>query len=255
MDKQLNEEITYLANKYNEINYYPDRFKIFLGSDKYLCGVLSPKDKKCPLSQFTDYSTLYNTIVDLDWKIKLSFNESIKYAYSDLLKNEFNPLQSTDEESMAYYYIENSLFRTSILWDILAQIYCLFYKINISSNKIYYNKLFNTECNKYYSEYKIKKIENYEEFKNKADNINKYLCERNNTYVEGTWLGNHAYVNKCRNQMTHRNSPNITSISDYNLNFKDPPSYMLKRIIEDYVKVSNYISEILNNIEEKLDNN
>lgn len=55
--------------------------------------------------------------------------------------------------------------------------------------------------------------------------------------------------------MTHRNSPNITSISDYNLNFKDPPSYMLKRIIEDYVKVSNYISEILNHIEEKLDNN
>lgn len=52
--------------------------------------------------------------------------------------------------------------------------------------------------------------------------------------------------------MTHRNSPNVSIISDYDTNFKQNPSYMLKRIIEDYNVVSKYISEILNIVEKEI---
>ena len=52
--------------------------------------------------------------------------------------------------------------------------------------------------------------------------------------------------------MTHRNSPNISVLSDYDMRFKDHPSFMLKRIIEDYVTVSKYLGEILDEIEKDL---
>lgn len=51
--------------------------------------------------------------------------------------------------------------------------------------------------------------------------------------------------------MTHRNSPNIADISDYDVNFKHHPSLLLKRIIEDYNVVSKYIRDILDEIEEE----
>lgn len=58
-----------------------------------------------------------------------------------------------EEERLAYYYIENSLFRISSLWDILAQLFCLYYNIKIPTNDIYYNKLFNQERKDYYRKY------------------------------------------------------------------------------------------------------
>lgn len=54
--------------------------------------------------------------------------------------------------------------------------------------------------------------------------------------------------------MIHRNSPNITVISDFNVNFKHNPTYLLKRIIEDYNVVPNFISDILVEIENGLIN-
>ena len=52
--------------------------------------------------------------------------------------------------------------------------------------------------------------------------------------------------------MIHRNSPNISVVSDYDMNFKNHPSFMLKRIIEDYITVSKYLGEILYEIEKDL---
>ena len=65
------------------------------------------------------------------------------------------------------------------------------------------------------------------------------------------WKGDHKYINECRNKMTHRNSPNVNAMSDFDLNFKDSPDFMLKRIIDDYNVASNYIKEILDRIEEE----
>lgn len=88
-----------------------------------------------------------------------------------------------------------------------------------------------------------------EYLKNKAEKINHYIHQKNNTNIDGEWKGNHKYTNDCRNKMTHRNSPNVTAMSDYDFNFRSHPSSMLKRIIEDYTIVSNYLKEILDEIE------
>jgi hypothetical protein len=52
--------------------------------------------------------------------------------------------------------------------------------------------------------------------------------------------------------MTHRNSPNVAVISDFDMNLKHHPAFQLKRIIEDYAVVSQYIKEILDEIETKV---
>lgn len=88
-----------------------------------------------------------------------------------------------------------------------------------------------------------------ENFKESAEKISKYLNQDDDTDINGEWKGNHSFVNDCRNKMTHRNSPNITVISNFDVNFKHHPSYLLKRIIEDYNVVSRFIREILVEIE------
>ncbi|MEG1471944.1 MAG: hypothetical protein RSD76_05830, partial [Clostridia bacterium] len=63
------------------------------------------------------------------------------------------------------------------------------------------------------------------------------------------WQGNHMFSNNLRNKMTHRNSPNVAVMSDFDMNLKYHPTFQLKRVIEDYVVVSKYITDILNQIE------
>lgn len=65
------------------------------------------------------------------------------------------------------------------------------------------------------------------------------------------WKGNHSFVNGMRNKMTHRNSPNVSVASDFDMNLKSHPCIVLKRTIEDYAVSFKYISEILNDIEAK----
>ena len=86
----------------------------------------------------------------------------------------------------------------------------------------------------------------------KASEINDYLNESDDTNCEGEWKGNHLFVNGIRNKMTHRNSPNIAVMSDYDMNFKHHPVFIIKRILEDYVTASKYIGEILDEIEKEV---
>lgn len=241
MSNIKSEEVEYLTKNLSEISYNPKRFKIFWGGNKYVFGATSTEGKETTLSKVSQYKTLYDTIQDLDWKIKKSFIIAINYAYSEEVQENFNLITiNSEEEQLAYYYIENALFRTSSLWDMLAQLYCLFYKVNANQNNIYYNKIFNPNSPK------------SNNFREKAREINCYLNEDDNIDNEEKWSGNHKYCNNCRNKMTHRNSPNISVLSDYDMRFKDHPSFMLKRIIEDYVTVSKYLGEILDEIEKDL---
>lgn len=232
------EEIEYLKNKINEIKYSENKFKIMYGEDKYIFGIVSGKNKKSPFSKILEYKTLYDTLKDIDYKLKLSFLNAIEYAYLESLNTNFSVFkESSEEELIAYYYIENALFRTSTLWDLLAQFYRQYYNINVKSTEVYYYDIFNpkkTYCSK---------------FKVEANNIYKYLNEKNNTNLDKEWKGNHRYVNKLRNKMIHRNSPCVAVMSDYDVNLKNHPAFMLKRIIEDYNVVSKFIINILNSIE------
>lgn len=238
MRDNFKSEIEYLEELISSVSYQPDRFRLYIGKDRYLFGTLSPDDKETVISRLMQIKTLYDTLKDLDWKIKVSLEKSLKFAYTKSVQEDFNPIKATsEEENYAYYYLENALFRTSTLWDILAQLYRLFYKIDVRTDKVYYNKIFNPNSN------------HSNKFKDKANEIYNYINEDNNTYIDGKWKGNHKFINNHRNKMTHRNSPSITSMSDFDFNFKNPPNYILKRLIEDYTVVSEFISEILDEFE------
>lgn len=235
-------EINYLLDKVNRVQYDKDRFKVIIGEEKYLFGIVSGVNSaSAPLSKLMQYKTLYDTLRDLDYKIKISFTKAIEYAYSDRLQENFTLFQdSSIEETYSYYFIENALFRTSSLWDMLAQFYRLYYNIEIEAYNVFYKKIFNLKLNY------------CDSFKEQAKEIDNYLNQSNDTECKEKWKGNHRYSNDCRNKMTHRNSPNVATMSDFDVNFKQHPAYMLKRIIEDYSIASNYIGKILNEIEKEV---
>lgn len=254
MSEIKNKEIEYLKKKILEVSYNSERFKLYFGEDKFLFGVISTESDEAPFSKLIKYKTIHDTLIDLDWKLKISFEKSMKYSYSKAVQEDFSIVHiNSEEEKLAYYYIENALFRTSSLWDMLAQLYCLFYQIKkidgetknevmIPQNEVYYKQIFNP------------KLPFSNKFKDKAININNYLYQEDDTSIDGEWKGNHKYTNDCRNKMTHRNSPNVSVISDYDFNLKSHPAFLLKRIIEDYVVVSKYINEILDEIEKQIIN-
>lgn len=238
---RTNAEREYFNNKLLQVKYNPDRFKLMIGEDRYLFGVVSAGDDEAPFSRLMQYKTLYDTLIDLDWKIKLSFEMAIKYAYSESVQNNYNLFKKgTEEEQMAFYYIENALFRTSSLWDLLAQFYRLYYKIDVPKEKVYYSKIFNPSLG-----FSIN-------FKTKATEITAYFEETDDTDCNGEWKGNHTFVNSIRNKMTHRNSPNVAVMSDYDTNLKQHPVFLIKRILEDYATATKYIKEILDEIEKEV---
>ncbi|MDF2844440.1 MAG: hypothetical protein K0R00_2866 [Herbinix sp.] len=86
----------------------------------------------------------------------------------------------SDEERLAFYNIENALFRTSSIWDVLAQLYRLFYNIDISKERVYYKKVFDPSLA--YSN----------NFKTKAAEIFSYIKQDNDTECKGERKGNHS---------------------------------------------------------------
>ncbi|MDU7943499.1 MAG: Cthe_2314 family HEPN domain-containing protein [Streptococcus salivarius] len=240
MTIENNYENIYILEKIYEVEYNPSRFNIrYDETDKYILGFTTPIPRKETfVSKFIKCKTLYDTLVDLDFKIKISLKEALRYSSSKVLKETFNFFDSpSEDEKYAYYYIENALFRTASLWDILAQLYCIHYDVYINKSKVYYNQIFkpNNPIN-------IK-------FKDDARKIYKYLKEKDNTNVSPEWKGNHRFVNRTRNKMIHRNSPNIISLSNFDVNIKTYPLTMLKRIVEDYNVVSKFILVIINEYE------
>lgn len=132
------------------------------------------------------------------------------------------------------YYVENIVFRTSILWDLLAQLCNVLYRTGIIPKKVHYNWFFRNHatgaaaipiCTK----------------------IVEYLDEEDDPSADvNPWLGNHKYLNDFRNQMTHRVSPNISSISTFGATLRPPVIYVLHRAIEDYYKASSFLCRLIN---------
>jgi|UniRef100_UPI003FEF615C hypothetical protein len=234
-------EIKYLLETLSAVKYNRNRFTLFCGDNKFIFGVFSAKGEDFPIAKSLQYKTIYDTLIDINQKIHYSFKKAIEYSYSDALQNNFNIISNeiSEEEMLAFYYLENAMFRTSSSWDMLAQLYRLYFDINISADKVYYKKIFNPQerfC---------------KGFEDKARIIHAYIEESDDTECDGMWKGNHSFVNGMRNKMTHRNSPNVSVASDFDMNLKSHPCIVLKRTIEDYAVSFKYISEILNDIEAK----
>ncbi len=234
MKEQYKQQIEYLCSLIDSVQYIPDAFTIYQNDDKYIFGITSIPGVDVPLAKILEYKTLYDTLLDLDGKIKYSLNTALEYAYFRSVLVDFNPMKQPEgEEWMAYYYIENAAFRTSSMWDILAQFYRVRYDIAIAFDKVYYKKIF--DPSKGYCT----------EFQSIAEAIHAYIKEKNNTDCDDAWKGNHGFMDEYRNKMTHRNSPNVTVASDLDLNFKHHPTFILKRLVEDYVQAFRFISDIL----------
>lgn len=232
-------EIKYLLEILTEIKYDEDRFTLFCGDDRFVFGSISPKGEDSPIAKSLQYKTIYDTLIDINRKIHYPFKRAIEYSYSDVLQSDFSIVSNTisEEEMLAFYYLENAMFRTSTSWDMLAQLYRLYFDIDISAEKVYYKKIFNPQeqlC---------------KGFKDRARVIHAYIDEADDTECDGMWKGNHLFVNTMRNKMTHRNSLNVSVMSDFDINLKSHPCFILKRTIEDYAISYKFISEILNDIE------
>ena len=93
----------------------------------------------------------------------------------------------------------------------MAQLYNVKYKNNQNPDKVYYHTLFHNDTQGKHPN-------------PLAQKIYKYITEveeENPIYKKGEfWKGNHEYVSEYRNKMTHRNSPNITTMSNYDLELR-----------------------------------
>lgn len=220
-------EQKYLENILSNIYYELDIFVMPFGDGKEVIGVMSGDDEKSNnLNEFFKYKTLYNSLIDLDIKIKFSLQQAI-------ISSQQNKMLE------AYYYIENGVFRIITAWDNLAQVYNIYSGLNKGIDEVYYACIFEQKKGLAITDTKFMKFrENVEEYIKEEDNIN--ITSR-----KGYWMGNNKYIRKLRNQMSHRNSIAKVSLSDYDMHIPDVPIFILKRLVEDYETLNYYYGQML----------
>lgn len=220
----------YLSAIVNSVKCVPDAFRIDIGAGKYIFSASG----NAATDQYFAISAVYDSICDIDAKIKYAFEQALACNFPETIKD-YSPLSTpTKQEFIAMYHVENIVYRTSMLWDLLAQLCNILFQTGIHPESIHYNRYFR----------------NYA----KGDNaipickeIVEYLDEEDDPSADvNPWPGNHKYLNGFRNQMTHRVSPNISSISTFGATLRPPVIYLLHRAIEDYYKVSSYLCSLIN---------
>ncbi len=226
------DEAKYLYDIIDEISYNPNAFTIWYGGDKIILGALLHDNAYA--QKFFSYATIYHTILDIDKKIKFSLYEAIKQADGADFDN-WNPLSSpSDNESTSIYYTENAVFRTAILWDMLAQLYNIKEGKGKPIEKVYATQLF-------HDAQQGKRADPF------AQKVYSYMTQTDDMDDE-PWKGNYTFVREFRDKMTHRNSPNISAISDFAVELRMPMILVLKRVTEDYSQVSVFIRELISEI-------
>ncbi len=226
----IENEIKYLKSLIVDIENKFQKLSIPYAPGKVIMGVIGTSD----VSDYYSSKTVVDTVLSLDKKIKLSLDKAIEYAYSEVVLNNFNPiLEGGEEEFLAYYYIENAIYRTSTIWDCIAQLYNIYHNLGKDQNRIHYHGLFKELSSKPETE----RIDGVEKIFN-------YLDEVDDTTLVGRWNGNHGYIKQYRNKMIHRNAPDGLSMSNFDMNMKSPPVYILKRLIEDYFQSMLFFEKI-----------
>lgn len=237
------DELKYLSELYKNVKYPSNWLYIDIGNDKYIWGAKGI-DSDNILYKIAEYRTLYQTVENLDSNIKVSFDIAIQHLNSDAIKEKFDPTDTPcQEEKIVVYYLENALFRISSLWDILAQFYNLLYKLQMDPQKLDCGKVFKKE----------RKITPTED-SDVLERVQEYLNQPDDTKCGNPWKGNYKYMKNMRNQMIHRNSPSISSASNFGIVLRDHPVFILKRLVEDYSVVSKFILEIMDRVEQDVVN-
>lgn len=232
----MGESLELLKKQVAEIELDEKAFTISLGENGFIFGIIAPKSKTRP--DFFSISSIYNTILDLNHKIRFSFYMAAELEPSESLSDYDFFGNITEKEYLSLYAIENMSFRVEILWDMLAQLYNEFWCIDRAKDKIHYNSFFHN-------------VSQGKNGQSEAKKIYDYLIEPDDVR-EATerWGGNHQFAKEYRNEMMHRSSPNITTFSNYNCKLRRPAMYALKRITEDYLMAIEFIQSAVKKIAE-----
>lgn len=231
-DEEKN-EVDDLINEYNiKIN----NLHIMFGDNKFIAGIFGNIEED--VKDFFKYDHFIESINDLALKTKISIEKCLD-MYQEINYNDFNPLvnPTDDKEHLAYYFLENALLREVMLWESLGQLYNLFFKQNLEPEKVNYKTIINNLFQK-----KEKTID-FEFLKN-------YVFEEYDKYNPSLEKGIHNCVCYYRNQLTHRYSIAITSLS-YNTNLRAMPDLIYK-IGKDYNVVLKFLMEIVDLIVNKI---
>ncbi|PEM90664.1 hypothetical protein CN639_11045 [Bacillus toyonensis] len=223
----MNKEKEYIQNILLEIT----PLNVFLENMVYS----SPSSEHNYLSLLNDMDAWIVKINSLIRKTNLSISHALINCESIA---EYNPFERSESKDMAYYFVENSIFRISCLWDVYAQLCNLVFNTEKKVNQIHYKKYFNRKQNKVFEKDLVEIQKRVSKYINEKDKI-----KDNYAY----WEGNHKYVSNIRNRFTHRNDPHIFTMLNYNggdFVIPDPPLYELKRIIEDYYTCYKFIKEL-----------
>ncbi len=234
-----NTDVKRIIENLNSVQYAPKLFTIGFDENKYLLGALL-KDQPGFQNLFS-YNTVYESIIDIDGKIKHSIILATQYAetYADIDWDPFS--KPSENEWEALYYTENALYRVSVLWDLLAQLFNIRENLGKPNDRIYTEQLF-------HDAQQGKKPNQF------AKKVYSYMKEIDDFSSE-PWKGNYAYLKEYRDKMTHRYSPSVSTISDYAVDLRMPAVFSLKRITEDYQQVSMFIQELLDDITKTVTSN
>lgn len=222
------EDVISIEKTINEIQYEPNIFTVLYGEGNVIWGAII---KQPEWQKFFSLATIYRSIIDVDKKIKCSIVQAATLA-DDPVFSEWDPFGPPSEnEWKAVYYIEDAIFRTGVLWDLLAQWFNISAKINMSNSKVYTQKLF-------HDAQQGKKPNLF------AKKVYTYMSEEDNIDTE-PWKGNHVFIKDYRDTMTHRNAPSVSTLSEYATNLRMPAVYLLKRLVEDYLQVSEFLKDLV----------
>ncbi len=205
--KTDNEIRIYLEEKINNIEFL-DECRLYKEEQ------LSLKEGIMRFRNLIEWIIRSNSLIE---GIKFSLLESLKYA--ELVES---PFEENLEKKRCSYYIENSVYREIVLWDMFRQYLCTFYNMEylINENKSIYKVL---------EEIGKKKKVNFK-------NIINYLKSSKHKIIR----------NNLRNKFTHSIDPTMMSIFHKEVNGFIKPDIDMSFLTHPFENIQN----ILNDLEE-----
>ena len=136
MAKEVQE---YLQEVVDAIRWIHNAFRIGFGEGKFIFAAVS---QDVQTSEYYAVSTIYDSICDLNCKIKYAFEQTLLYSFPETLAEHQPFSMPSEQETIAMYHVENRVFRISILWDLLVQLCNVIYHTGLDVDKIHYNRYF-----------------------------------------------------------------------------------------------------------------
>lgn len=196
--KTSNEIRVYLEEKINNIEFL-DECRLYKEEQ------FSLKEGIIRFRNLTEWIIRANSLIE---GIKFSLLESLKYA--ELIEN---PFEENLDKKRSSYYVENSVYREIILWDMFRQYLCVFYNMEylVNENKSIYKVL---------KEIEKKKKVNFQNIKNYLDSPKHKIIRED-----------------LRNKFTHSIDPSMMSIFHKEINGFVKPNIDISFLTHIHLKI------------------